>query len=746
MKKKSILSLFICLLGFGISTTSCEDMLTPEMDRYAEGFTGTDTVNFYLGILANVQDVVEQNILLAEMRSDLVDTTMYASDSVADIVNFEKVPDGENELLSRAAYYKVINQCNFYLSRVDSMASKNGIYYMRKEMAQVLLIRAWTYMQLVQQYGTVPFITEPVSSANTGLETNPSAWATPDNLLDLLRADCEQALAYEKTYGRPSYGNYNTGSVTVSSSLLLFPANIVLGDLYLLRGASTQDYVQAARHYYDYLSQSNAGLVSYGFHGSYIKRENTSGGVMNESYTPSVSSWSSLYRTSAQSSNELITVIPSAANSYFGTVLTRIPQIYGFDPSSSNVTSSEENDDESATTSGTISVKANYKNRQIQGSAKFQMLNKSQDYAYIETQDGLVSSVTYIDNGDCRYFGTVPEVRTSDGRFRFMQKFCGSSASDGSVNNVSGFTFRYLIGIYRTRQVYLRFAEALNRAGYPRHAYAVLRGGLNASKFPAELSYTYEYNDADSTRKPIYAVDSTAYDPDYMTIDELRRARADANYAYMLDFTAARWTNVGIHDLGCLRANVSADGIDRMYYQADTLNSYEYRVGQRIIDEASRRGDNAGSVRRYGQMLKKHAFQLFDDDDTTTAEDSARLDSLRATYTVLEADDPAAVNALEIDAVESLIADECALETGFEGYRLFDLMRIARHKNADNTAELGADYAGTLPADNGTSWFAWQIARRNVQYKLYENPTVYNSTLYNMLLNTDNWYLQNPTY
>ena len=165
MKKKTILGLFL-LLGIGMATTSCEDMLTPDLNRSAENFSGKDTVNFYLGILSNMQDMIEQNILLGEVRSDIADTTMYTSDSIADIANFKRTPDGENELLNRAAYYKVINQCNFYLSRVDSLASKNNVYYMRKETAQVLLIRAWTYMQLVQNYGRVPFITTPVSSAN----------------------------------------------------------------------------------------------------------------------------------------------------------------------------------------------------------------------------------------------------------------------------------------------------------------------------------------------------------------------------------------------------------------------------------------------------------------------------------------------------------------------------------------------------------------------------------------------------
>ena len=131
-------------MGFGVSTTSCEDMLTPEMDRYTEGFNGRDTVNFYLGIIANVQDMIENNVILGEIRGDLTSPTNFVSDSVSKLANFEQVPDADHGLVNRAAYYKVINQCNFYLDAVDTLAQKNNIYYMRKEFAQVQMIRAWT--------------------------------------------------------------------------------------------------------------------------------------------------------------------------------------------------------------------------------------------------------------------------------------------------------------------------------------------------------------------------------------------------------------------------------------------------------------------------------------------------------------------------------------------------------------------------------------------------------------------------
>lgn len=747
MKKKSILGFFLCLLGLGITTTSCDDMLTPDMDRYATNFTGKDTVNFYLGIMSNVQSMIEQNILLGDLRSDLVDTTMYSSDSIADIVNFKSMPDGENAILNRSAYYKVINQCNFYLSKVDSMASKNNTYFMRKEMAQVLLIRAWTYMQLVQNYGKVPYITLPVSNAGTGWETNPENWATPDNLIDLCRKDCEQALAYEKSYGYPDYGTFETGnsSVTIDHTAMIFPANLVLGDLYLLRGASKSDYVQAAKYYYDFFKDQKSGTmerkVTTTYAASFSKEMTTSGGSRQETYRPNVESFNGLYKSSSTTSSpyEMITVVPSAANSVFGQVLTRIPQIYGFDPHSTN--STETDDDDASTTSGTISITANYKNRQAQGSYRYQALNKAQDYAFIEDDaSGNVTSITYLNEGDARYYGTFPIVRSSDGRIRFIQKYGAADAAHGE-DGPNSFSFRYILGVYRTQQVWLRFAEALNRAGYPRYAFAILHGGLDKDIMPDVTITGYEYDDVNKTRKPIYGMDTLVTVEGSLTfidVDEIRRAKADPNYGMMLDFSEdGIESGFGIHDLGNLTRGKNATF---KYFELDSLNDYGYRVGKRIEEEALRRGALTSDVRKKVAALKArgHKSVRYADEEGNETDEQTKLDSIRNTYETLEPDAPAEADPAEIDAVESLIADEGALALGFEGYRYYDLMRIARHKNADTS--------GLFPGTNGTSWFAWQIARRNTNLKLYESPQIYNASIYNYLNSMDNWYLRNPEY
>ena len=54
-------------------TTSCDDMLTPDMDRYAkEDKLGQDSIYSALGVLRSIQRVAERTIILDASRSDMV--------------------------------------------------------------------------------------------------------------------------------------------------------------------------------------------------------------------------------------------------------------------------------------------------------------------------------------------------------------------------------------------------------------------------------------------------------------------------------------------------------------------------------------------------------------------------------------------------------------------------------------------------------------------------------------------------
>lgn len=734
--KKSILSLSLALLGLGTVTTSCEDMLTPDLDRYATGFSGKDTVNFYLGILSGLQGMVEQNVLLGELRGDLVAPTEYVSDSVSSIANFRNLEDGESQLLNRAAYYKVINQCNYYLAKVDSMAMKNNSYFMRRELSQVELVRAWTYMQLVQNYGRVPFITRPVESAGTGWETNPpEGWATPDNLLELLEGvegqSLSQAYSYAESLGYINYGNFNTGAVETSHAYMTFNGDIIYGDLYLLRGESKADYEKAAYHYHRYLDRYTR---YYPYHVATVNKNQMGDRV----HYIGTTGWGNNYTVSSQNS---ITNVPSAANSFFGKVLTRIPQVYGFDPSSgvSSETTTEKDEDgkdkDVVTTSGRINVTANYKSRQVAPSAGYIALADAQSLVYNvpdPLDDTRYTDVEYLTDGyhDLRLDEAAPLVRTDVGRLRFIDKFCMSSSSSDDAISTSSFSFRYVIPVYTIRQIYLKYAEAVNRAGFPRHAFAILRDGLEPDKLPTIGSVNATKPDTvwtnlvpDDPESPLIpkevkitnkvVADSASYNfggANCIDLNELKRAEGIA----WLDFdNFSEKPVVGIHQAGC---GYSTD--------MDSLYSYENMVAQRIEQEYARSGQEIPDDRALIGSVEPVKG--------TPVTKNGEINGAKYTYTQqedFEGYDYYGPSEAEIAAVETLIADEMALDLAFEGTRYYDLMRIARHRN-----NAGLD---------GSSWMAWLISRRDLDLAPYAEPQVTGS-LYDFLSNPENWYLPAP--
>ncbi len=717
MKKTSIIGVVFALLGIGTVTTSCEDMLTPEMNNHVDGDAAiTDTVYYFHGILKNVQDIAERTVILGEARGDLTSPGLYVSDSVYDVANFENAANGTSGLLDRSAYYKVINQCNFYIAHVDSNATMNSVKYMRSELAQVEMIRAWTYMQLVQNYGSVPFITEPVKSANTGWE-NTAPKATRENLLDRLGNELQLAYSWSKEYGLPNYLSYNTyssGGYTVNSRLCMFPADLVMGDLYLMRGSSTSDFEKAAQYYYNYITENNLTMDE--------SRKSTFGvmnyGTPNQSYSSSTTNWRNVF--SSYSSGELITVVPSCAVKTMGTVLTDVQKIYGFELTSSQSASTSESDDgtEDVSITGSISPSPSEKYRQLEPSPAYLQLNAAQNYAGTVLQGTSEKELEYYEGaGDARLQGSAPTTTTTDAgsltRSRFIHKFC--PASNIFTNGASNFMFHYCIPMYRTALVYLRYAEALNRAGFPQHAFALLSHGINNETVPTLLD-SMKVDSSEHTKTMVYYVDDrSSEDRAYIDADELRRAQS-VSFIQKVNLNAL--STVGIHSLGCGNTDL------------DTLYTFKKVVAQKIADESLRLGSSESEAQAKAARYLRQTAETTPDGSEEGGDGGDDNDG----WTIID-NPPAKANLEEMNAIEDMIVDELALETAFEGNRYGDLMRIAIHKNLQ-----GDPYS----SDYGTKWMAWKIARRGENLKPYENPQQKDETLYQKLLNTSNWYLRNP--
>ena len=163
MKKYNIIICAFCLVcGF----TACSDFLDQESDQviYADKDhlnNATDTLWSMAGIMNKMQVIADRTILLGEMRGDLVDITNNASADLRDVAFFNIGDD--NVYNSPRDYYAVINNCNYFIANADTALRNNrNEYVFMKEYAAVKAFRAWTYLQMVLNYGSVPFVTEPI--------------------------------------------------------------------------------------------------------------------------------------------------------------------------------------------------------------------------------------------------------------------------------------------------------------------------------------------------------------------------------------------------------------------------------------------------------------------------------------------------------------------------------------------------------------------------------------------------------
>jgi len=490
----------------GMFSTSCQDMLSPSSERHAYT-VAEDTLYSYWGILKSLQNIAERYVILNECRGDLVDASGYVSDTIAAIINFGEVDnpetweDGACAYLNISDYYHIINSCNAYLAMCDTTRTTGtNQKYMLKEYAQVQSIRAWVYMQLLYAYGEnrVPFYKEPM------LTTKDINEFIADKNHPLLTAQLlEQELAPEletmepvevklvnetddqhmyEYQGMPDYNNYgdvNNGNThfVCHSSKCLFPISIVLGDLYLLSG----NYARAAQHYYNYINTQNCGPLS-------VDRC-YSRGVLDDKldypiYSYHASSIPYTEKNAVSRSTEAITCIPSNKGKLEGKVLTDINRLFGFEASMR--TSGNESGGAS------VGLSRNYE-RELLPSKGYEALCDSQKY---EIYVGDVSNdrLKWDDQTTLEVLEGVGDARRAwiyadEGRqweFRVGDdNFYGKMVS--KQNPGGSFSTTYPV-IYRKSTVWLRYAEALNRAGFPSYAFAILKTGLcnNREWFPQD--------------------------------------------------------------------------------------------------------------------------------------------------------------------------------------------------------------------------------------------------------------------
>ena len=432
---------FIAAALMVVSFVSCSDMLDSKSDRYVYDPALDQKVDsmFYInGILKGVQQAIDQTVLTNELRGDLLSTSANASTDLRRLAAFDYA-DG-NQYDSAYVYYRIINNCNYYVAHRDTTLATGSTQVAMKEYAEAKAIRAWAYMQLARTYGSVPFYTTPLTNIASVEEAAKLERKDMKGICDALAPDLEQYVNLPV----PNWDNFDAGtSKTVATSKMMFPVRLVLGDLYL----ETGQYAKAAEHYFQYLKKAKAVCGNYVAHlNNYPDYLNLSSDVINaDTYAnPNYNSWSSIFSFD----NETQTYVAMATNKLRGQI-TQLPGLFGYNYYS-------------ASDGYTYNEKM-----PLQPSSAFLDLSNNQTY-YYQTTNGQTTTVGSQVIGDMRYHAIknqIPSAETTAAEPVYViMKYHNAN-----------------IQIYRTAGIYLKLAEAVNRMGHPDVAFAVLKDGWNST-------------------------------------------------------------------------------------------------------------------------------------------------------------------------------------------------------------------------------------------------------------------------
>ena len=435
MITKSIKSFFTaCLLcgGGAAALTACSEMLDTdsELVEFQEDNRldqPTDSVYSVMGIIYKLQTLADRTALLGELRGDLVSPTAEATSDLKAIADFT-IADG-NRYNKISDYYAVINNCNYYLANVDTALTKHGRRIFEAEYAAVKAYRAWTYLQLSLVYGDVPLVLQPVLTEKEAEDAMNMQFSSVTDICNYFISD----LAPYVDTKLPQYGTINS----MNSQKFFIPVRALLGDLCLWAGR----YQEAATYYHDYLTLRTNPITT---------------GVTRASWNSTTRDFREVepgFANSLSDANgsEVICFLPMEPSEYEG-VYSDLQNVY------------------------TSTLRNNYY-AQASPSASYFKLSASQNYCMKYRVSDAQTDTIYApkenllqsyQQGDLRLYDSYrTQVVNQDQNSRYA-----ANRQTLSKLNQKGLT------LYRRQVVYLHFAEALNRAGYPQSAFAVLKYGL----------------------------------------------------------------------------------------------------------------------------------------------------------------------------------------------------------------------------------------------------------------------------
>lgn len=654
---KSIIKCGLLLLVLGTATVSCEDMFTADNTLVTTELAPQDTLFQMMGIIKRMQKLADRTVLLGEVRADLVDVDpLHASADIQELA--ANNVSAANVYNQPSDYYAVINSCNIYLANVDSMRNSQGTRkYFEKEILAAKCFRAWCYLELLKIYGDVPYIRTPILNSDNAEEIVASGKkeGMVTIVTDMIN-DLVNFRAAENDELRQSYGDRTFNGIRYSQ--MVIPVRAMLAELYLWRGSYTgnqTDYINAIRMYHDYFTFPGEEINTGRAKANWPSRD---------SERPSTSDYNSNFLAASQCAG----VLPMETSQYYGTV-SKLRGVF-------------------------CSLDSNNYYPAVVASQRAKDISKAQDYCQFLVEGGGLPEIYFREHDPNLY----SDYKTMEGDLRLYSVSDGpdnvkdnssNSHENSSYNNMyylnrkygtttNGNSYLPFVPYFRNNILYLHFAEALNRAGFPETAFAILKYGLSYYTLTNRDIVSKDEFDRLSL---ITSIGFTVQEPKF-TDDDLKKQTTGTAAIWSSDVFATyfivpldqmnpqriieggNYIQLGIHSFG----SGDSEYNDRYFLDDEEtksgLKAYKEDLELEEVPRLSRNSTHEDSV-EYDRVV---AYNAYADSVNIAQKDS--VDSYNAEY--LASPD---IRTKRQAHVSKLILEEEALEGVFEGQRFYDIMR-----------------------------------------------------------------------
>lgn len=397
-----------------------------------------------MGVYAKFTRLAKQWEVLNELRGDLMDVTTNADQNLIDINNHNA--NADNPYANPKAFYSLIIDCNDVLKNFDKMLAEKRMTQQEynERYSDIGAVRSWLYLQVGIHWGAVPYVTDPIA-----------------NIDDLKDESKFPKIGFEELLGKtlafaealPHKGPYSAGSSLLvnndgySMDKVFINKSLVLADLNLWKG----NWQQAAMYY--------KAVMDFGHESG---RFGTGGEEFYEYYKIAWhlnnGDWSDIFHGAYNERYQNYENIWS------------IPFNENFQP-----------------TNPFMDMFAASRSYLFAPSAKVIKLWKTET-----SNTNTVVGDAYREQGSYNRYFNRPQI----------SKFFGDDFNPSDPFSNTG---RWVL--YRTGKVYLRYAEAANRAGRNRLAYAMFNGGgvgeyFNVPNAGADVTYLQQ-SDTDPS-SPFY--------------------------------------------------------------------------------------------------------------------------------------------------------------------------------------------------------------------------------------------------